>query len=52
MKVGIWNSKTLEEQDTDVLEEVKSENQLIVFNFWFLGILIHPFTQYGTHIVM
>lgn len=32
MKVGIWNSKTLEEQDTDVLEEVKSENQLIVFN--------------------
>jgi ATP-dependent Clp protease adaptor protein ClpS len=32
MKVGIWNSKTLEDQSTDVLEEVKSENQLIVFN--------------------
>jgi len=30
--LDFWNSKVSEEQDSDVLEEVKSENQLIVYN--------------------
>ena len=28
----IWNSKVLEDQEADVLEDVKSENHLIVYN--------------------
>jgi ATP-dependent Clp protease adaptor protein ClpS len=32
MMLEIWNSKVLEDQEADVLEDVKSENHLIVYN--------------------
>jgi ATP-dependent Clp protease adaptor protein ClpS len=32
MQEGIWNTGVSEEELTDVLEEVSSENQLIVYN--------------------